>query len=96
MPCPKCGAPTYNVMDGMDPVPLHQRCLGLVKRQGMRRRKDGTEAWCRVHEDPCGWERGRQADEIPSVIVPEPVGETPVPGHTTDTGRLVLADYRAG
>ena len=85
-------------MSGMDREPVYQRCIGRVKREGMRKRKDGTVSFCRVYEtEPCGWETGVGAEDIPSSVAPEPVVvETPSEGHTTSPGRLRLSDYRAG
>lgn len=84
-------------MSGMDPQPVYQRCIGRIKREGMRKRKDGTVSFCRVYEtEPCGWETGMTSDDIPSAQEPQPVVETPDERHTIPSGRLVLASYRAG
>lgn len=89
-------------MNAMDENPVYRECLGRIKREGMAKRKDGTWGYRKQYtEEPCGWNTGRKSEDIPSSDAREPTlikrsGETPAPGHTTETGRLVLADYRAG
>jgi len=108
MPCPECGGNTRTVWGALNEPPVHQECLGVVIRQGMRKRKDGTERFCRIRGDPCGWSTGKRPsnDFTTAREPPERIrlgwtggadeGETPEDGHTSPTGRLVLSDYRAG
>jgi hypothetical protein len=47
MPCPNCGAPlrmvepTMSVKKGVDYEYTSAKCLGVVERQGMAKKKDG-------------------------------------------------------
>jgi len=104
MPCPNCGSPlrmvepTMSPKKGVDYEYTSAKCLGVIERQGLAKKKNGTMAWrIKYKSKPCGWSYGPQRTTKQVWVAKEPVRDetAPVKGTQSPTGgRLVLNDYR--